>query len=74
MNERRLTGFIQVEVILIAELLGATGKEYIIVPKEVLEAGNLENMEMFPSVTVQNKSVMFGNNTSKYPTRRYIKK
>lgn len=36
-----LTTFIQVEVILIAELFGATSKEYIILPKEVLKAGDL---------------------------------
>jgi len=40
-----LTTFIQVEVILIAELFRATSKEYIIFPKEVLKASDLANKE-----------------------------
>lgn len=50
-NESTLTTFIQVEIILIAELLGATSKEYIVFPEKVLKAGNLVKIEMRLSVT-----------------------
>lgn len=44
---RTLTIFIQVEVILITKLLRATGDEYVIVPKKVLEAGDLGKTTCF---------------------------
>lgn len=40
-KKKEPTILIQVEIILIAELLRATSKEYIVVSKEVLKAGDL---------------------------------
>lgn len=56
-----LTAFIDIEVILIAELFWATGNEYIIFPKKVLKAADLvEIMLLLVILKLQTDAVCCG--------------